>query len=106
MPIISSRTPEGEPIDCSHCGKPSLVVPSIFPIHDVPCPNCGMLLILSGGQTTRQDIEEMLASIGRGAERLAELHHESQTTDPIQIELAVQEVTDSVQIRLLEMLES
>ncbi|HEY2839260.1 MAG TPA: phosphopantetheine-binding protein [Pirellulales bacterium] len=42
-PIISSRTPEGEPNRCPLCGKDVILEPS-QPLGDAPCPHCGHLL--------------------------------------------------------------
>lgn len=42
--MISSRTPEGEPIQCGVCGHASAVEPSCFPIPDATCPRCGSLV--------------------------------------------------------------
>ena len=41
-PVISSRTPEGEPNRCAVCGCPLRVEPSLQ--RDATCPNCGLLL--------------------------------------------------------------
>ncbi len=40
---ISSRTPDGTPIDCPLCGAQVRIVPSAESF-DVPCPACGHLL--------------------------------------------------------------
>lgn len=45
MPIISSRTPEGNPLHCSICQEPFLLDTS-FPLDDATCPRCGQLVIL------------------------------------------------------------
>src|SRR5262245_34209097 len=42
-PIVSTRTPEGEPVRCPICGAGVRVEPST-PAGDSPCPNCGHLL--------------------------------------------------------------
>lgn len=42
--MISSRTPEGEPIVCGVCGHASVVEPSCFPTPDATCPCCGSLV--------------------------------------------------------------
>jgi acyl carrier protein len=43
---ISSRTPEGSPIRCPHCGWDTDLEFS-DPAGDAPCPNCGRLLWLA-----------------------------------------------------------
>jgi hypothetical protein len=69
MEPVSTRTPEGEPTRCPVCGTEAAVVPSTFPIHDVPCPACGHLLVLSPGVV--REIERRVASgeLGKKMER-------------------------------------
>jgi uncharacterized paraquat-inducible protein A len=44
MGVISTRTPEGEPVDCPICDDQAVVELSTFPTSDAPCPRCGSLL--------------------------------------------------------------
>ena len=41
--VISSRTPEGQPIRCPLCGKQVVIEPSAL-FGDATCPHCGQLL--------------------------------------------------------------
>jgi acyl carrier protein len=43
MPVVSSRTPEGEPQRCPVCTAVVTLEPS-DPAGDAPCPQCGTLL--------------------------------------------------------------
>lgn len=45
MPIISSRTPEGNPLHCSisHVG---FLLNTSYPMDDATCPRCGQLVVL------------------------------------------------------------
>ena len=58
MVVISSRTPEGEPLACPVCGHESWVEPSSFPTADAPCPCCGHLL-----WATRDGVPETCESL-------------------------------------------
>ena len=51
--MISSRTPEGQPIPCPLCGANVVIEPSIL-VGDAPCPRCGQLLwFIQSPETTR-----------------------------------------------------
>lgn len=45
MPIISSRTPEGDPLQCSIC-REAFLLDTSSPLDDATCPRCGHLVIL------------------------------------------------------------
>lgn len=65
--MISSRTPEGEPIVCGVCGHASAVEPSCFPTPDATCPCCGSLVWV-------RRIPQLAPSVGEPrAEELLEL---------------------------------
>jgi hypothetical protein len=69
MEPVSSRTPEGEPARCPVCGTEAAVVPSAFPIHDVPCSACGHLLVLP--EAVVREIKRRIAGgeLGKKLER-------------------------------------
>ena len=116
MGIVAGRTPEGEPVSCLVCGKDALVVPSLFPMIDVPCPHCGTLLACSGdpaeevgGRVTMPDIIAAIQlSVFRGGERLRELQETAGpaepavSAEPTKTPLGLNEITDPMDIRLLE----
>jgi hypothetical protein len=69
--VISSRTPEGEPIRCPICGILDVIEPSLFG-GDAPCPSCGHLLWPRASlarervpRTPRIDAEAVLRSEAR-----------------------------------------
>lgn len=74
MGIVSTRTPEGEPVRCPVCRERALVVPSVFPTTDAPCPSCGTLIWFSGESgrqaggmvSVEQAVARMEAAIRRG----------------------------------------
>jgi hypothetical protein len=109
MGVISSRTPEGEPVTCPVCGGMSLVVPSAFPTADAPCPRCGHLPWATGDQA--REVEESAAararameeSVSRGARLLRELE---QHTRPVtaEVQLKVREIMDAAEVRAPESL--
>jgi len=84
--IISSRTPEGQPVRCPLCGNEAKIVSSSFPTTDAPCPSCGQLLWLSSGRnraSKRETIESSELVIERWSQRRKELERDLAKSRPV-----------------------
>ncbi len=112
MGVVSTRTPEGEPVQCPVCGGQTHVAPSTYPTIDAPCPSCGHLLWLSNARSllydplaVRELVATMQAAIERGAERLQQLQATDEpipSAEPTNAALGLHEVTNPVEIRVFE----
>ncbi len=57
--VISSRTPEGDPGQCSVCGHKNRLDPSL-PGRDAPCASCGHLIWFVERGVLTSEVAELL----------------------------------------------
>lgn len=102
MNFIASRTPEGEPLACSLCGKVAAMEVS-NPPGDAICPSCGHLLWWFRDRIERLDLPiqpRILTQVMAGEKPVAALDGMELATDSIGLVELVLELEEEFNLQI------